>query len=146
MFVVFLYESVCKTCHNLMKKVLDLGIIVMWNPPFSAEDEHDVVWFWLENGKPHECPVCTQYFEVSWKSHLESVDDTIVTYRDIFGLRDVKMRDYVDWKFSNSLDDPIRSVCRDTHWVPFYCYPILWISMIDWSKIIWQLFAWFLEL
>jgi hypothetical protein len=32
---------------------------------FSAEDEHDVVWFWLEKGKPHECPVCAQYFEVS---------------------------------------------------------------------------------
>jgi hypothetical protein len=30
----------------------------------SAEDEHDVVWFWLEKGKPHECPVCTQYFTV----------------------------------------------------------------------------------
>ncbi|XP_026454404.1 cytochrome c oxidase subunit 5b-1, mitochondrial-like isoform X2 [Papaver somniferum] len=29
-----------------------------------AEDEHDVVWFWLEKGKPHECPVCTQYFEL----------------------------------------------------------------------------------
>ncbi|KAJ7962900.1 Cytochrome c oxidase subunit 5B, mitochondrial [Quillaja saponaria] len=27
-----------------------------------GEDEHDVVWFWLENGKPHECPVCSQYF------------------------------------------------------------------------------------
>lgn len=31
----------------------------------SAEDEHDVVWFWLEKGKPHECPVCAQYFVVS---------------------------------------------------------------------------------
>ncbi|KAJ1257931.1 hypothetical protein BS78_10G034400 [Paspalum vaginatum] len=28
----------------------------------EGEDEHDVVWFWLEKGKPHECPVCTQYF------------------------------------------------------------------------------------
>ncbi|CAL9104981.1 unnamed protein product [Musa textilis] len=26
------------------------------------QDEHDVVWFWLEKGKPHECPVCSQYF------------------------------------------------------------------------------------
>ncbi|KAH7652141.1 Cytochrome c oxidase subunit Vb protein [Dioscorea alata] len=25
-------------------------------------DEHDVFWFWLEKGKPHECPVCFQYF------------------------------------------------------------------------------------
>lgn len=31
----------------------------------STEDEHDVVWFWLEKGKPHECPVCSQYFVVS---------------------------------------------------------------------------------
>jgi len=31
----------------------------------TAEDEHDVVWFWLEKGKSFECPVCTQYFEVS---------------------------------------------------------------------------------
>jgi hypothetical protein len=30
-----------------------------------AEDEHDVVWFWLEKDKPHECPVCAQYFVVS---------------------------------------------------------------------------------
>lgn len=30
----------------------------------SAEDEHDVVWFWLEKGKPWECPVCSQYFKV----------------------------------------------------------------------------------
>ncbi|PPE00688.1 hypothetical protein GOBAR_DD02286 [Gossypium barbadense] len=28
----------------------------------ELEDEHDVVWFWLEKGKPHECPVCSQYF------------------------------------------------------------------------------------
>ncbi|WCJ40618.1 Cytochrome c oxidase subunit 5b-1 mitochondrial [Euphorbia peplus] len=31
-------------------------------PGGEGEDEHDVVWFWLEKGKPHECPVCTQYF------------------------------------------------------------------------------------
>ncbi|MBA0745372.1 hypothetical protein Gogos_007949 [Gossypium gossypioides] len=30
----------------------------------NAEDEHDVVWFWLEKGKLHECPVCSQYFVV----------------------------------------------------------------------------------
>lgn len=30
----------------------------------GGEDEHDVVWFWLEKGKPHECPVCTQYFKL----------------------------------------------------------------------------------
>ncbi|KAG1335577.1 Cytochrome c oxidase subunit 5b-2, mitochondrial [Cocos nucifera] len=28
----------------------------------EGEDEHDVVWFWLEKGRPHECPVCSQYF------------------------------------------------------------------------------------
>ncbi|CAI9753652.1 unnamed protein product [Fraxinus pennsylvanica] len=31
-------------------------------PGADGEDEHDVVWFWLEKGKPHECPVCSQYF------------------------------------------------------------------------------------
>jgi len=31
-------------------------------PGGEGEDEHDVVWFWLEKGKPHECAVCTQYF------------------------------------------------------------------------------------
>jgi hypothetical protein len=30
-----------------------------------AEDEHDVVWFWLQKDKPHECPVCSQYFVVT---------------------------------------------------------------------------------
>ncbi|KAG8379868.1 hypothetical protein BUALT_Bualt07G0134100 [Buddleja alternifolia] len=33
-------------------------------PGVEGEDEHDVVWFWLEKGKPHECPVCSQYFEL----------------------------------------------------------------------------------
>ncbi|CAM0912723.1 unnamed protein product [Alopecurus aequalis] len=33
-------------------------------PGAEGEDEHDVVWFWLEKGKPHECPVCTQYFQL----------------------------------------------------------------------------------
>ncbi|VFQ87347.1 unnamed protein product [Cuscuta campestris] len=31
-------------------------------PGGEGEEEHDVVWFWLEKGKPHECPVCSQYF------------------------------------------------------------------------------------
>ncbi|CAA2952878.1 cytochrome c oxidase subunit 5b-like [Olea europaea subsp. europaea] len=34
-------------------------------PGAEGEDEHDVVWFWLEKGKPHECPVCSQYFVVN---------------------------------------------------------------------------------
>ncbi|EOA38602.1 hypothetical protein CARUB_v10010443mg [Capsella rubella] len=33
-------------------------------PGGEGEDEHDVVWFWLEKGKSFECPVCTQYFEL----------------------------------------------------------------------------------
>ncbi|KAI3759649.1 hypothetical protein L6452_07622 [Arctium lappa] len=31
-------------------------------PGGEGEDEHDVVWFWLKKGEPHECPVCSQYF------------------------------------------------------------------------------------
>ncbi|KAL0787953.1 hypothetical protein Bca101_004199 [Brassica carinata] len=37
---------------------IDFGLM------YFAEDEHDVVWFWLEKGKSFECPVCTQYFEL----------------------------------------------------------------------------------
>ncbi|KAF3780670.1 Cytochrome c oxidase subunit 5b-2 [Nymphaea thermarum] len=33
-------------------------------PGGEEEDEHDVVWFWLEKDKPMECPVCSQYFEL----------------------------------------------------------------------------------
>uniref|UniRef100_I1MCI7 Uncharacterized protein n=1 Tax=Glycine max TaxID=3847 RepID=I1MCI7_SOYBN len=33
-------------------------------PGDEGEDEHDVVWFWLEKGKPKECPVCSQYFKL----------------------------------------------------------------------------------
>ncbi|XP_031496302.1 cytochrome c oxidase subunit 5b-2, mitochondrial-like [Nymphaea colorata] len=33
-------------------------------PGGEKEDEHDVVWFWLEKDKPMECPVCSQYFEL----------------------------------------------------------------------------------
>ncbi|KAG6468747.1 hypothetical protein ZIOFF_073440 [Zingiber officinale] len=31
-------------------------------PGGEGEDEHHVIWFWLEKGKPHECPICSQYF------------------------------------------------------------------------------------
>ncbi|XP_022153651.1 cytochrome c oxidase subunit 5b-2, mitochondrial-like [Momordica charantia] len=31
-------------------------------PGGEDEDEHDVVWFRLKKGVPHECPVCSQYF------------------------------------------------------------------------------------
>lgn len=33
-------------------------------PGGEGEEEHDVVWFWLEKDRPHECPVCTQYFKL----------------------------------------------------------------------------------
>ncbi|KAL3639712.1 hypothetical protein CASFOL_014680 [Castilleja foliolosa] len=33
-------------------------------PGVEGEDEHDVVWFWLEKGKTHECPVCSQCFKI----------------------------------------------------------------------------------
>ncbi|XP_064972802.1 cytochrome c oxidase subunit 5b-1, mitochondrial-like [Musa acuminata AAA Group] len=28
----------------------------------DGEDKHDLVWFWLEKGKPHECRVCSQCY------------------------------------------------------------------------------------
>eukprot|EP00268_Persea_americana_P000565 TRINITY_DN10186_c0_g3_i2.p1 TRINITY_DN10186_c0_g3~~TRINITY_DN10186_c0_g3_i2.p1 ORF type:complete len:192 (-),score=38.73 TRINITY_DN10186_c0_g3_i2:322-897(-) len=33
-------------------------------PGGDGEDEHDVVWFWLEKDKPHECSVCSQCFKL----------------------------------------------------------------------------------
>ncbi|XP_027126882.1 cytochrome c oxidase subunit 5b-1, mitochondrial [Coffea eugenioides] len=38
-------------------------------PGGEGEDEHDVVWFWLEKDKPHECPVCSQYFVLEVVGH-----------------------------------------------------------------------------
>ncbi|CAN6563343.1 unnamed protein product [Malus baccata var. baccata] len=35
-------------------------------------DEQAVVWFWPEKGKPHECPVCTQYFVMEMAVLLET--------------------------------------------------------------------------
>ncbi|MBA0836385.1 hypothetical protein Goarm_008607 [Gossypium armourianum] len=43
-------------------------------PGGEGEDEHDVVWFWLEKGKLHECPVCSQYFVASGYLELENID------------------------------------------------------------------------
>nr|GLL21216.1 cytochrome c oxidase subunit 5b-1, mitochondrial-like [Ipomoea trifida] len=43
-------------------------------PGGEGEDEHDVVWFWLEKGKPHECPVCSQYFVIRGFDFLSSSD------------------------------------------------------------------------
>lgn len=53
--------------YDLGKKILLIDVHLIFFPPvyLIAEDEHDVVWFWLEKGKPHECPVCSQYFVVS---------------------------------------------------------------------------------
>ncbi|KAI9110255.1 hypothetical protein K1719_018697 [Acacia pycnantha] len=49
-----------KEAPAVVKSYYDKRIIGC--PGGEGEDEHDVVWFWLEKGKPHECPVCTQYF------------------------------------------------------------------------------------
>ncbi|KAH9289615.1 hypothetical protein KI387_033732, partial [Taxus chinensis] len=32
-------------------------------PGGADDEEHDVVWFWLEKDKPYECPICSQYFQ-----------------------------------------------------------------------------------
>ncbi|XP_042951060.1 cytochrome c oxidase subunit 5b-1, mitochondrial-like isoform X2 [Carya illinoinensis] len=52
---------------SIIKSYYDKRIVGC--PGGEGEDEHDVVWFWLEKGKPHECPVCSQYFEMQ-------IDDT----------------------------------------------------------------------
>ncbi|XP_010254330.1 PREDICTED: cytochrome c oxidase subunit 5b-1, mitochondrial-like [Nelumbo nucifera] len=49
-----------KEAPAVIKSVYDKRIVGC--PGGEGEDEHDVVWFWLEKGKPHECPVCSQYF------------------------------------------------------------------------------------
>ncbi|XP_059459941.1 cytochrome c oxidase subunit 5b-2, mitochondrial-like [Corylus avellana] len=49
-----------KEAPAIVKSVFDKRIIGC--PGGEGEDEHDVVWFWLEKGKPHECPICSQYF------------------------------------------------------------------------------------
>ncbi|KAF3647146.1 Cytochrome c oxidase subunit 5b-1, mitochondrial [Capsicum annuum] len=51
-----------KEAPAIVKSYYDKRIVGC--PGGEGEDEHDVVWFWLEKGKPHECPVCTQYFEL----------------------------------------------------------------------------------
>ncbi|XAR50579.1 Cytochrome-c oxidase [Bertholletia excelsa] len=49
-----------KEAPAIIKSTYDKRIVGC--PGGEGEDEHDVVWFWLEKGKPHECPVCSQYF------------------------------------------------------------------------------------
>ncbi|KAJ0031267.1 hypothetical protein Pint_12688 [Pistacia integerrima] len=51
-----------KEAPAIVKSVRDKRIVGC--PGGEGEDEHDVVWFWLEKGKPHECPVCSQHFKV----------------------------------------------------------------------------------
>ncbi|CAO2815300.1 unnamed protein product [Amaranthus hypochondriacus] len=47
---------------SIVKSYYDKRIVGC--PGGEGEDEHDVVWFWLEKGKSYECPVCTQYFKL----------------------------------------------------------------------------------
>ncbi|KAK7271155.1 hypothetical protein RJT34_26812 [Clitoria ternatea] len=49
-----------KEAPAVVKSYFDRRIVGC--PGGEDEDEHDVVWFWLEKGKPYECPVCSQYF------------------------------------------------------------------------------------
>ncbi|KAK7389528.1 hypothetical protein VNO78_24651 [Psophocarpus tetragonolobus] len=49
-----------KEAPAIVKSYYDKRIVGC--PGGEGDDEHDVVWFWLEKGKPHECPVCAQYF------------------------------------------------------------------------------------
>ncbi|KAK9273558.1 hypothetical protein L1049_018368 [Liquidambar formosana] len=51
-----------KESPAIVKSVYDKRIVGC--PGGEGEDEHDVVWFWLEKGKPHECPVCSQHFKL----------------------------------------------------------------------------------
>lgn len=51
-----------KEAPAIVKSYYDKRIVGC--PGVEGEDEHDVVWFWLEKGKPHECPVCSQYFKL----------------------------------------------------------------------------------
>ncbi|KAH1207376.1 Cytochrome c oxidase subunit 5b-2, mitochondrial [Glycine max] len=50
-----------KEAPAVVKSYFDRRIVGC--PGDEGEDEHDVVWFWLEKGKPKECPVCSQYFK-----------------------------------------------------------------------------------
>ncbi|KAH8521102.1 hypothetical protein H0E87_002237 [Populus deltoides] len=43
-------------------------------PGGEGEDEHDVVWFWLEKGKPHECPCAHR--TLCWK--LWALEDRLM--------------------------------------------------------------------
>lgn len=49
-----------KESPAVIKSYYDKRIIGCPGP--DGDDEHDIAWFWLEKGKPHECPVCSQCF------------------------------------------------------------------------------------
>ncbi|KAK1282826.1 hypothetical protein QJS10_CPB22g01082 [Acorus calamus] len=49
-----------KEAPAVIKSIYDRRIVGC--PGGEGEDEHDVVWFLLEKDRPHECPVCSQYF------------------------------------------------------------------------------------
>ncbi|WZY83870.1 hypothetical protein YC2023_030254 [Brassica napus] len=49
-----------KEAPTIVKSYYDKRIVGC--PGGEGEEEHDVVWFWLEKGKSF--PVCTQYFEL----------------------------------------------------------------------------------
>ncbi|KAL4583965.1 hypothetical protein LXL04_008553 [Taraxacum kok-saghyz] len=51
-------------------------------PGVEGEDEHDVVWFWLKKGEPHECPVCSQYFKTRG---IDKCDDDDVWQLEVVG-------------------------------------------------------------
>uniref|UniRef100_M4EEL0 Uncharacterized protein n=1 Tax=Brassica campestris TaxID=3711 RepID=M4EEL0_BRACM len=55
-------EAELEEAPAIVKSYYDKRIVGC--PGGEGEDEHDVVWFWLEKGKSFECPVCTQYFEL----------------------------------------------------------------------------------
>ena len=153
-----LFMNLCAILFLIWWKIPEVDYIVWWKPPFSAEGEHDVVWFWLEKGKPIECPVCSQYFKVSWESHLEFYWIPLALTMIDLELN-VNMRDYVDWKLLTCLlalalalyllgiyYQGLLLVMECTGWCCSYLisvmtgfgslsnvYPILWILWTPWS-------------
>ncbi|KAA8525378.1 hypothetical protein F0562_007204 [Nyssa sinensis] len=65
-----------KEAPAIVKSVYNKRIVGC--PGGEEEDEHDVVWFWLEKGKPHECPVCSQYF-MDQEDLLMAMETMIIT-------------------------------------------------------------------
>ncbi|CAF2101213.1 unnamed protein product [Brassica napus] len=65
-----------KEAPAIVKSYYDKRIVGC--PGGEGEDEHDVVWFWLEKGKSFECPVCTQYFEFWHMRNLASSSSSVI--------------------------------------------------------------------